>query len=208
VLRAALHYVLDYVQATQIAAVVGQGFAILMGIAGLFLNPFLILIAVFVYFGAREESRSVQVRALCRGVPVQHAMVTRFRALEPGAPLETAVNALLAGNQQDFPVTDDHRIVGVLTRGDLIKALEQGRRDLRIQDVMRSDCRPVEAQAALQDVFERMRQNGCSTVPVVRDGELVGIVTLENIGEWMMIQTALRQARARDQVDDIFGGRA
>jgi Zn-dependent protease len=205
VLRALLHYRLDYVQATQIAAAVGQAFAVLMGLVGVLLNGLvLVLIAVFVYFGAREESRSVQLRGLCRGVPVRQAMVSRFRALDPDAPLDTAVSALLSGHQQDFPVTRDHQVIGMLTRSNLIKALEEGRRQARVSEVMRQDCRPVDENAPLEDTFERMRQNGCSTVPVVRGDRLVGIMTLENVGEWLMIQSALRRAQARDQVTDIF----
>jgi CBS domain-containing protein len=208
VLRALLHYAMDYVQATQIAAAVGQFFAVMMGIAGLFINPFLVLIAVFVYFGAREESRAVQLRGLVRGVPVAHAMVSRFRTIDPDAPVDDAVQALLSGAQQDFPVARDHQVLGMLTRADIVRALEEGRRGARVADVMHPGCKPVDENAPLEETFESMRQQGCSAVPVLRRGALVGVVTLENIGEWMMIQSALRRAQARDQVADVFARRA
>jgi Zn-dependent protease len=206
VLRATLHFDLDYVRATQIAAAVGQVMAVLFGLVGLFIgNPFLLLIAVFVYFSAREEARSVEVRSLCRGVPVRHAMVTRYRALSPQDTLGAAVDELLAGQQQDFPIVDGAQVVGVLLRSDLLKVLATRGRDVAVSKVMRQDCRPVEDTEMLDRTFERMRQSNCPTVPVVHHGQLQGVVTLENVGEWMMIQSALQKARPRSEVEDIYG---
>lgn len=61
VLRAVLAMRLDYVRATQVAAVIGQGMALLFGLLGLFYNPFLVLIAVFVWLGAAEEAGKMQL---------------------------------------------------------------------------------------------------------------------------------------------------
>jgi len=62
VLRALLAMRLDYVRATRVAASIGQGVAILFGLLGLIYDPFLILIALFVWLGAAEEARRVRVQ--------------------------------------------------------------------------------------------------------------------------------------------------
>jgi len=205
VLRALLAQKLQYLRATQIAASIGQTLAILFGILGLFLQqPLWLFVALFVYLGAEQEAHMVQVRSVLRGVPIREAMVTRFRTFSQDDPLASVIGELLAGQQQDFPVMEDDRIVGMLTRSDLLAAIARGRQDVPIADVMRRDCRMVDEAEMLDSTFQRMREGECSTLPVLREGKLVGLVTLENVGEWMMIQSALRKARARGDVDNVF----
>src|SRR5829696_8724112 len=116
VLRALLAMRMDYVRATQIAANIGQGLAFLLGLFGLFNNPFLLFIAFFVWIGASQEASMVQMRNTISGIPVTQAMQTRFDILSPTDRLERVVNLILAGSQQDFPLVEDGQFIGVLTR--------------------------------------------------------------------------------------------
>jgi CBS domain-containing protein len=211
VLRSLLAQTLDYVQATQIAASIGQTLAILFGVIGLFgvpgllaQQPMLLFIALFVYLGAEQEAHMVRVRSVMRGVPTWAAMVTRFRTVSPHDPLSAALSELLAGQQQDFPVLEGGQIAGMLVRKDLLAAIAEGRHDQPVGEVMRRECRVVDVGEMLDSTFQRMREGECATLPVLREGRLVGIVTLENVGEWMMIQSALHKAKARGDVDDIY----
>ncbi len=205
VMRALLALRLDYVRATQIAATVGQGMAILFGMAGLFSkNPMLMFIALFVFLGAQEEAHHVQLRSLLRGIPVRDAMMTRFTVLREDDSLAAAVRELLAGSQQDFPVVRDDQVVGVLPRQDLVRRLAQQGQQARVGDVMRKDCATAEDTEMLEGAFQRMRAANCPTLPVLRGGRLVGVVTLENVGELMMINSAYQSAVARGRVEDIF----
>ena len=85
VLRAALASRLGYVRATEIAATIGQFVAFGLGFLGLFGNPLLIFIAIFVYLAAASEAQLVAVRAMSRGVPIGAAMMTQFATLSPEA---------------------------------------------------------------------------------------------------------------------------
>jgi Zn-dependent protease/predicted transcriptional regulator len=203
VLRAALATRLDYVRATQIAAGVGQGIALLFGLAGL-LNgePMLLFIALFVFIGATQESAAVQMRSVFTGVPVTRAMVRDFRTLRPDDPLSRAVDLLLEGHQQDFPVLGERPgdpPMGILTRSDLLTALAEGRTDRPVGDATRRNCGTAHPRDLLEDVFRGMEENGCPAVPVVADnGEIVGMVTLENVGELAMVRAALDRGRVRE----------
>src|SRR5437773_4278266 len=126
VLRALLATRLSYTRATQIAASIGQGCAFIFGFIGLFGNPLLLFIALFVYMGASQEAALAQLKDISRSFPVSSAMVREFHSLPQNATLQEAVDALLATSQHDFPVIDESgAVAGVLTRHDLIAALDR-----------------------------------------------------------------------------------
>ena len=54
---------MDYTRATQLAATIGQGMAFVFGLLGLFFNPFLVFIALFVWIGAGQEAAMTQMKA-------------------------------------------------------------------------------------------------------------------------------------------------
>lgn len=197
VLRSLLAMRLDYVRATQIAAGVGQGMAILFGLVAIVtFNPFLLFIALFVYLGAQQEASFALMRTAIEGLPVSSAMLTQFSPLHPWDSLEEAVRLLLAGSEEDFPVIDGDRMVGVLTRKRLMRALAEGdERSTRIQTVMEPVCRPADVGEMLDAAFMRMQEEECRMLPVVRNGRLVGVVTPENVGELVMITASLRQRK-------------
>jgi Zn-dependent protease len=198
VLRALLALRMDYVRATHVAASIGQAMAALFAFAGLFLNPFLIFIALFVWVGAAQEASMVQMRSAIAGIPVMRAMITDFRKMRPDETLAQAVQYVLAGFQQDFPVIDDNEgLVGVLTRDDLIKALGQDGPDIRVADVMRHDFVTAEPRDMLHTALVRLQGCECRTLPVVENGRLLGLLTAENLAEVLMIQDALRTADSR-----------
>jgi Zn-dependent protease len=196
VLRALLAMRLDYVRATQIAANIGQGLAFLLGLFGLFNNPFLLFIAFFVWIGASQEASMVQMRNSISGIPVTHAMQTRFDTLSPSDRLDRVVNLILAGSQQDFPVVEDGQFVGVLTRDDFIRALSQKGQNTPVMEVIRRNVPTVDSHEMVEMALMRLQESGAKTLPVMHRGRFVGLVTSENITEFLMIHSALRTAGA------------
>ena len=193
VLRALLAMRMDYVRATQIAATAGQIVAALLGLLGLFGNWFLLFIALFVFSAAQQEALLVQTRAVLRGVPVTDAMLRHFSTLQEAEPLSRAVELLLGSEQEDFPVLRDGGVIGVLTRKDLLRALAGNDRDQPVAAVMTQTSAVADASEMLDAAFRRMQESGCTSLPVVRQGALVGMLTLEHIGNWLMVRGALQQ---------------
>jgi Zn-dependent protease/predicted transcriptional regulator len=188
-LRALLATRMEYTRATQRAALVGQGMAILFGFIGLQGNPMLVFIALFVWIGAGQEASVVQMKSALAGIPLRRAMLTHFRTLTPASTLGDAVDLLLTGSQQDFPVVVNGRIEGMLTRSDLVKALPQHGRQATVAGILRQ-CPTAEASEMLESVFARLQGRDCHTIPVVDHGALIGLVTMDNVGEFLMIHAA------------------
>jgi CBS domain-containing protein len=197
VLRALLAMRLSYVRATQVAARIGQGMALLFGFVGLLVNPFLVFIALFVWLGAAQEASMVQMRSALDGIPVVQAMITDFRTLRPDDPLARAVDLIRSGFQQDFPVVEDGRLVGVLTRKDLLAALSQDAPDARVGDVMVRDFVTADPRDMLQTAFAKFAECECHTLPVLDGDRLVGVVTMDRVAEVLMVQEALQRGRGR-----------
>ena len=194
VLRALLAMRMDYVRATQVAAYVGQAMALAFGLLGLFTNPFLVFIALFVWIGAAQEASMVQMRTGLSGIPVSRAMLTDFHSVAPDDTAQRVLDLIIAGSQQDFPVVDggqQGRLAGVLLRSDVLKALAQRASDWRVRDVMRREFEVVDAADMLDTAFARLQSCNCHTLPVTSRGALVGLLTMENVGEFLLIQSAL-----------------
>lgn len=207
VLRAGLATRMDYNRATQIAASAGQAMALLFGLVGFFYNPFLIFIALFVWVGAAQEAGLVEMRTALQGVPVVRAMETFFRVLGPGDPLAQAVDETLSSPQQDFPVIEDGRIVGLLTRRDLLQGLAQHGATSPVADSMQREFATVDASELLETALQRLEGGSVRTIPVVRGGALVGLVTLDNVGEFVAFRASLeRGTTARRALSPGGGG--
>ncbi len=195
VLRALLAMRMDYVKATQAAAYIGQGMAFVLGFIGLFGNPFLLFIALFVWIGASQEAGAVQMKNSMGGIPVTRAMMTDFRTLSPGDTLARVVAYILAGSQHDFPVVDaTGRVAGILERDAFMRALTEHGQSASVMDFIRRDLPEVDSHEMLEPVLTRLQEFGSKTLPVTHGGQLVGMITMENITEFLMIRSALSAA--------------
>jgi CBS domain-containing protein len=136
----------------------------------------------------------VQMRNSISGIPVTHAMQTRFESLAPTDPLSRVVDLILAGSQQDFPVVEDGRFVGVLTRDDFFRALSQNGQNTLVGDVLRRNVPGVDSHEMVEMALTRLQESGAKVLPVMHAGRLVGLITPENVTEFLTIRSALRTA--------------
>src|SRR3984957_19534435 len=200
VFRALLAMKFSYARATQIAATVGQALALLMGVWAFSRGPVsLVLIAIFIYLGAESESSFVQMRHATSGIPVSSAMMTRFDTLNSRATLDQAIDALLGSSQHDFPVLDDNGgFAGLLTKHDLLLALRRAGPEMLVSEVMVTGLPTIAPQMSLEHAFSKIKEANVSALPVVDNaGQLIGLFTMENVSELIMVQSALAKKSRR-----------
>lgn len=192
VLRAVLAKRMGMVRGTRIAARIGQGFAIALGLLGLSGQPMLILIAGFIFLAAQAEAAAVETRAVGRGLRAAQMMVTDFRVLRVHATLRDAADALLAGEQREFPVVDNlGRLEGILTRDLLIRALTDRGPEATVAEAMAPHPPLIPADLPFEAALEQLRRSNLPALPVVgSDGTLAGLLTLDNIADLLLVRRA------------------
>jgi Zn-dependent protease/CBS domain-containing protein len=183
VLRAVLTLKLGYTRATRIAATFGQALAVLFGVVGLLGNPFLVLIAIFIFLAASGEANYVEMKDQARGHTVRDAMIANFEVLATNADVDAAAALLLRTTQQEFPVVDGAGALrGVLTREALVEALTTTGGRTSVLDVMVKDVPTVSENSALEPVMKILMRNESPAVAVVdAQGRLIGYVNQQNL---------------------------
>jgi Zn-dependent protease len=184
VFRSLLARRLGYGRATQVAVAVGKVLALGFGLIGIFnFDVVLVLVAVFVWYGADAEGRRVATRGVFGGVTVGQAMSRRPAVLAPGDPLARAVDLTLSTSQADFPVVGaDGRVVGLLGADDLLRGLRD-QPAATVGTLMRHDFPLATSTEPLADAQERVSAGGVRALPVVEGGRLAGLLTTADIGE-------------------------
>jgi Zn-dependent protease/CBS domain-containing protein len=192
VLRALLALRLNHTRATVIAARLGQALAFGFGILGLLANPVLFFVALFVWMGAAQESAVAQMAATLSGVPVRRVMRTEFHALSPDDSLAQAAELLLRGSQPVFPILDDGRVAGMLTKPDIVRGLSRHGERAPIATAMRPDVLVVDASDMLDEAFQRLQGSPGAVAAVTDRGRFVGLLAADTLEDFVRLQAARR----------------
>jgi Zn-dependent protease len=191
VLRALLALRMGRVRATQIASSLGQFLAVGFVLWGLFSNPMLVLIGIFIFFGAQSESVVVQQLEFLKGHTVREAMMTKFITLSPHETVRDSADKLLAGSDQDLIVVENDEAVGIMTRALIITSLKEGMADRPVSEVMMREFGRLDINEKLTNAYTYSQQRKNAFFPVLENNKLRGVIDMANIHEFVMIQSAL-----------------
>ena len=188
----------DQARATSIAARVGMVVAVGLVVFGLWqvsranddvYGIWFVFIGFFVFQGARSAEQQGRLRSLLRTGSVGDAMRAPAEAIPAGLSLSEAYDRFLRGHEEEtFPVADGDRIVGMLDFGSARRV--GGEDPLRpVRDAMLpvEEGRTVRADERLDRVLERVIGG---EVAVLRDGELVGTLSVEDVDRWLRSRAA------------------
>ncbi|GAA4810208.1 site-2 protease family protein [Litoribaculum gwangyangense] len=188
ILRALLATKMSRVKATQIASSIGQSIAVIFLLIGLLYNPFLIIIALFIFLGAYGENQIVQHLALLKGHSVEEAMIINMTTFNPGDPIDLVVNKIISGTETNFVVVEDHKIKGVLKHKAII---ENSNKNVLVKDIMDTNFKTVNNTDDLNNIYNIVFSEKKSFVPVLKDEKLVGVIDATNLNEYILLQSKL-----------------
>ena len=134
-----------------------------------------------------------QVKSSLSDIPVGRAMLTDFQTLSPDDSLAHAIELTLAGSQKAFPVLGNGRTIGVLTQHGLLRGLQTTGEHTRVADWMQKKIQSAEVNEPVHKVLQRLQQDHCPLISVMKEGKLVGIIDLDNISELIQIQRAIQE---------------
>lgn len=182
----------DYGRATAAAARLGRMFAVLFGLVGLLVldSPVLIIIAAFIWAAASTEAATVQMSVALADVTLANVMATDVSTLSPADPLSRAADLTIEGFQQDFPVVENGALVGMLTRGDLLRGLTEHGITAPVRLAMRRDFPTASLDDPPEAAVRGLALARATMLPVVRDRRLVGVLTAENVSEFLTLRAA------------------
>lgn len=179
--------------ATYVAMNIGKVFAFFIALWGIYANPFLIFIAIFIYIGAQREYEMVKYSSVLSGYKVSDVLMHEYTPLHPDDPIRRAVDILLDGPEQRFIVADDNQVKGILTRNDIIQGLTRYDQQTEVRQIMNTQVTTFTADTPLEKVYEQMRNQQITMAPVLQDEKLAGLIDLDNINEFLMVRRALRR---------------
>jgi Zn-dependent protease/CBS domain-containing protein len=182
VLRAWLAKRMPLHKATQIAADIGKGFAIVFGIIGLFVfSPFLILIALFIYIGANMESTAVKYSHLLQDVTVGDMMSSPVTTVPPNLPVSHIISMMYSSKHLGFPVVERDTLIGMVTLADVNRTSPIDREAMQVRDIMTRDLITLPPAAPVIDALRIMSSHNIGRIPIVQDDKILGIVTRTDI---------------------------
>ena len=181
VLRAFLSSRMDYLKATEISVRIGQGLAIVFAFVGVFYNPWLIIIAFFIYIGGMGEYQSTQMSSALKGIKVKDLMVKDVVTVSPNDTLEEFEKLLIEKRYKGYPVVFDGNLLGIITINELLSVPRIKWIDTKVQDVMMKDIIIASPNMEVFELHNKLTEKNLGRAPVLENGKLIGFISKTDI---------------------------
>jgi CBS domain-containing protein len=108
----------------------------------------------------------------------------RTETVTPYHTFGQVLDSVIHGYQEDFPVVDESgNLVGMITREEIMTAAHSPERYASVRELMKTNVPTISSQADLfEDGLPILQQSGLRALPVTEKGELVGMLTIEDVG--------------------------
>lgn len=181
VLRSFLAKRMGFIPATRAAVAVGKGIAVAMAVFGFFFNIWLILIALFIYLGAKEEERSTLIGEALEGVTVGAVMTRDVSVVEPTTTVRELLDRIMLEKHMGYPVVDGERVIGIVTLQDAQGVPASHHYTVEVGNIMSRNLISVTPETPAEDAIQLMARQRVGRLLVMENGRMVGIVSRSDV---------------------------
>jgi Zn-dependent protease len=203
----------DLPRATRTATLVGQilGYALIVlgviqfftqdAVSGLWVGA----AGAFILAATQAESEYVSNASILVGATVEDAMAPVKETISPDLSVKQLMAEHITSGVRTLPVVGgDGALVGLVTQRDA-QAIPQDRWDATSAgDVMipLEDLHIVGSETPLEDALPLLAEHDVNQAPVLREGQLVGMLNRESILRYLVTQRHLPPAEAEREVEE------
>jgi len=190
VLRSLLSIKVGRPKATRVAAFLGQTIAAVFFVYGIYKADFLLsLIGVFVFYTASSENKMVKLDTLLQEHLVSDLLRLQFVSFKMEDTMEQPFNELKRGLEKNFLVLDeDRKMQGVLHELFVIDAMKKKDLDGPVAEYISQRYELIAPNDNLKSVIERVQKEGYSILPVVEEDEIIGVIDINMLDNFIRLQ--------------------
>lgn len=115
---------------------------------------------------------------------VRDLMTERIAKALPDTTLEEIAMMMKTENTGAIPVVDEDELIGMVTDRDIIlRCVAEGGdpTQMTAEDIVSEDLETIDPDSGLEEAMELMSQKQVRRLPVVDNGELIGMISLGDI---------------------------
>jgi tRNA nucleotidyltransferase (CCA-adding enzyme) len=128
-----------------------------------------------------EKLRQILHKRVHPGRRAREIMSFPVKSVEPEVTLERAELILNRYSINAMPVVTGSRLLGVITRQTVEKGIYHGLKDHPVKDYMTTEVTTVDPEATMPEIRERLLVRKQRILPVVEDGQVVGVVSRNDL---------------------------
>ncbi len=190
VLRAVLAMKMEYGHATKTAVTLGKIIAVIMAVIGIFINIWLTLVSIFIYMGASQEGKAVEISLALEGITVKDIMSAPVVTVPPDMSLDALSEYMMVHKHMGYPVTENMELVGIVTFNDL-HGYKKTPSSTQVKDIMTTPVITITPGQNAVDAFKIMAKNNIGRLVVTKNNQVEGIVSRSDLLHAVKIKESL-----------------
>lgn len=191
ILRALLAFRLNYIRATRVAMGISKTVAALLIGGGIILyNPIMAIAGMFIIFAEDAEEYYLRIRSLVKDISINEVTMADFSTLQHDLTVMQASETLMQNHSKFFIIMENDRPVNSINRLKIITAMAEMKYNTLIQDLEKEKIETLDGDQPVDQVLEKLAVDEEKLFPVIERGYFSGVVSLDHIVEYLLLQKA------------------